>query len=176
VPSLSPAVHISAVIGLGPATADLGRCRLFNASASAQRIWAGWSRQFLSTAGSHEVRRPVVYPGVAEKLADLAARIATNDAVIERINSKLPKDATWIAGAELVARKLRSFFDGTADIQSRGTCGCRRSGMPRSTRTRGRQPENSTPRAPHPDGLAGPVSVCGTAVNGLTHRPCRVML
>ena len=57
-----------------------------------------------------------VYPPLAEKLADLAARIAANDAIIERINCKLPKDATWIAGAELVARKLRSFFDGTADI------------------------------------------------------------
>jgi hypothetical protein len=45
------------------------------------------------------------------QLADLAARIAANDAVIERINRKLPKDATWIAGAELVARKLRNFND-----------------------------------------------------------------
>jgi hypothetical protein len=36
-------------------------------------------------------------------------------------------------------------------------------------------PKDSAPRAPHPDGLTGPVSVCGTAVNGLTHRPCRVM-
>ena len=75
-----------------------------------------WSLSEAKRTFSHEVRRPVVYPGVAEKLADLAARIATNDAAIERINSKLPKDATWIAGAERVTRKLRSFYDGTADI------------------------------------------------------------
>jgi hypothetical protein len=57
-----------------------------------------------------------VYPPLAAKLADLAARAATNDAVIERVNRKLPNDATWILEAELVARKLRSFNDGTADI------------------------------------------------------------
>ena len=32
-----------------------------------------------------------VYPPFAEKLADLAARIAANDAVIGRINCKLPR-------------------------------------------------------------------------------------
>jgi putative ABC transport system substrate-binding protein len=39
----------------------------------------------------------------------------------------------------------------------------RRHGLPpASVRTRGSWPETSVARAPHPDGLTGPVSVCGT--------------
>jgi len=57
-----------------------------------------------------------VYPPVGAKLADLAARVAANDAVIERVNQKLPDGATWIAGAELIARQLKSFFDGPSNI------------------------------------------------------------
>src|SRR5262249_54147423 len=38
-----------------------------------------------------------VYPPLAGKLADLAARVAANDAAIERINQKLPEGGTWIA-------------------------------------------------------------------------------
>jgi hypothetical protein len=55
----------------------------------------------------------VVYPAFVEQLAHLAARIAANDAVIERINRKgLPDDATWLPSAELVARGLQSFSAG----------------------------------------------------------------
>jgi chromosome segregation ATPase len=57
-----------------------------------------------------------VYPSLAEKLADLAARVAANDAAIERVNQKLPDGKKWLANAELMARQLKSFFDGTADI------------------------------------------------------------
>jgi len=57
-----------------------------------------------------------IYPAVAEKLADLAARIATSDAAIERVNRKLPDGAKWLANAELVARQLNSFFDGPSNI------------------------------------------------------------
>jgi NADH dehydrogenase/NADH:ubiquinone oxidoreductase subunit G len=57
-----------------------------------------------------------VYPAVAEQLAGLVARIAANDAVIERVNQKLPDGKEWLANAELVARQLKSFFDGTGDI------------------------------------------------------------
>ena len=57
-----------------------------------------------------------VYPAVAERLADLAARIAANDAAIERVNRKLPDGSKWIDSAELIARNLRNFNDGTADI------------------------------------------------------------
>jgi len=57
-----------------------------------------------------------IYPPLAAKLADLAARIATNDAEIERVNRKLPDGAAWIANAELVARQLNSFFDGPSNI------------------------------------------------------------
>jgi hypothetical protein len=58
-----------------------------------------------------------VYPAVAEQLADLVTRIAANDAVIERINRKsLPDGEKWLASAELMARDLRGFNDGTATI------------------------------------------------------------
>jgi hypothetical protein len=51
------------------------------------------------------------YPSHAAKLADLAARIAANDAAIERVNQRLPDGATWIAGAEMIARQVRNFND-----------------------------------------------------------------
>src|SRR5262245_35658952 len=57
-----------------------------------------------------------VYPPLAAKLADLAARIAANDAEIERVNQKPPDGGTWMASAELVARQLESFFDGPSNI------------------------------------------------------------
>jgi hypothetical protein len=57
-----------------------------------------------------------VYPGCAEKLANLAGRIAANDAAIERVNQMLPDGAKWLPYSEVMARKLDSFFDGTADI------------------------------------------------------------
>jgi hypothetical protein len=57
-----------------------------------------------------------VYPPIAEKLADLAARIASNDDAVERANRKLPEGAKWLANAELLARGLRSFNDGTSDV------------------------------------------------------------
>jgi hypothetical protein len=60
--------------------------------------------------------RAEVYPPLAEKLAELAARVATNDAALERVNRKLPNEATWIAGAEPIARQLGNFFDGTGNI------------------------------------------------------------
>ena len=56
------------------------------------------------------------YPTMAKQLADLAGRIATNDAVIERINGALPDGAKWMAGAEMIARELRGFNDGTANV------------------------------------------------------------
>ena len=37
-----------------------------------------------------------VYPPLAAKLADLAARVAANDAEIERVNQKLPGGAKWM--------------------------------------------------------------------------------
>jgi hypothetical protein len=52
-----------------------------------------------------------VYPPLAAKLADLAARVAANDAAIERVNQKLPDGATWIAGAEMIARQIQNFND-----------------------------------------------------------------
>jgi len=53
---------------------------------------------------------------VAEQLADLANRIAASDAMIERINGALPDGAKWMAGAEMVARGLQGFNDGTGSI------------------------------------------------------------
>jgi hypothetical protein len=57
-----------------------------------------------------------VYPPLAAKLADLAARVAANDALIERINQKLPDGTTWIASAELIARQLKNWVDGPSNI------------------------------------------------------------
>jgi hypothetical protein len=57
-----------------------------------------------------------IYPPLAAKLADLVARVAANDATIERVNQKRPDGAAWIANAELVARQLNSFFDGSSNI------------------------------------------------------------
>jgi chromosome segregation ATPase len=58
-----------------------------------------------------------VYPPLAEKLADLAARIAENDAAIERVDRKLPDGATWIAGAEAVARGVpANFVSGVSNV------------------------------------------------------------
>jgi hypothetical protein len=58
------------------------------------------------------------YPTLAEKLADLVARIATNDAAIERVNRTLPDEATSIAGAEMIARQLSNsnFMEGPNHI------------------------------------------------------------
>ena len=52
-----------------------------------------------------------VYPPLAEKLADLAGRIAANDADIERVNQRRPDGAAWIAGAEMIARQVQNFND-----------------------------------------------------------------
>jgi hypothetical protein len=57
-----------------------------------------------------------VYPVIADQLASLASRVAASDATIERVNQRLPDGATAIPCAELVARQLSNFFDGTADI------------------------------------------------------------
>src|SRR5262249_3346730 len=47
------------------------------------------------------------YPDVAERLAELVARIAANDAEIERINAHaLPRERGRLLSAELVARDL----------------------------------------------------------------------
>jgi chromosome segregation ATPase len=51
------------------------------------------------------------YPPLAERLADLVARIAANDAAIERVNRELPNGASWLADAEMIARQVRNFND-----------------------------------------------------------------
>lgn len=62
-----------------------------------------------------------VYPPLAEKLADLASRIARNDAEIERVNTRRPDGAAWIAGAEMIARQIRNFNDVAAAVPPRIT-------------------------------------------------------
>jgi hypothetical protein len=57
-----------------------------------------------------------VYEPIAQQLADLPGRIAANDVVIERVNRKLPDGKKSLANAELVARQLKSFFDGTGGV------------------------------------------------------------
>jgi hypothetical protein len=50
-----------------------------------------------------------VYPPLAATLADLALRIARNDADIERVNTRRPDGAAWIAGVEMIARQIENF-------------------------------------------------------------------
>jgi hypothetical protein len=58
-----------------------------------------------------------LYPVIAERLADIASRIAASDAVIDRINRSLPDGAKWLPSAEMVARNLSNgFIDGTAMV------------------------------------------------------------
>src|SRR5262249_16335104 len=57
-----------------------------------------------------------IYPELVAQLADLAGRLAANDAAIERVNRKLPSETPWLDSAELVARHLRNFNDGTGDV------------------------------------------------------------
>ena len=65
--------------------------------------------------GRNELKE--VYPGFAARVANLAARIDANDRDIERINTRArPNGSAWLRGAELVARDLRGFNDGTANV------------------------------------------------------------
>ena len=60
-----------------------------------------------------------VYPSLAARLADLAARVSANDREIEHINTwARPSGAEGLAGAVLVARELKNFNDGTANVPS----------------------------------------------------------
>jgi hypothetical protein len=60
-----------------------------------------------------------VYPPMAKKLSDLAARIAANNVAIDRINKKgLPDGAKWVASAELVARGMLGFNSGGLRLPS----------------------------------------------------------
>jgi hypothetical protein len=62
----------------------------------------------------------VAIPKVSRQRADLMARIAANNAVIERINNKkgLPDGAEWVASAELVARGMEGFSAGGLRLPS----------------------------------------------------------
>jgi chromosome segregation ATPase len=57
-----------------------------------------------------------IYPAFEQKLADLLPRIEANDWQIERINTRLPDGAKHLHVAELVARGLGTFVDGTATV------------------------------------------------------------
>ena len=58
-----------------------------------------------------------VYPAFAARVADLAGRIEANDREINESNTRArPRGAEWLAGAEMVARGLKGFVDGTADV------------------------------------------------------------
>ena len=58
-----------------------------------------------------------VYPAFAARVADLAARVDANDREIEKCNTRArPSGAAWLAGAEMVARGLKGFNDGTANV------------------------------------------------------------
>jgi hypothetical protein len=53
----------------------------------------------------------------ATRLADLVPRIEANDREIRNINTRArPNGAAWLAEVELVARGLKGFTDGTANV------------------------------------------------------------
>lgn len=83
-----------------------------------------------------------LYPTLAARLADLAARIDANDRETERINTRArPVGAEWLAGAERIARGLKGFNDGTADVpRITRDLACRVSSTIGMIRTRGRVP------------------------------------
>lgn len=58
-----------------------------------------------------------VYPALATRLADLAARVDANDREVENINARArPDGAEWLAGAEMVARDINGFNVSTANV------------------------------------------------------------
>jgi hypothetical protein len=58
-----------------------------------------------------------IYPGFAQKLADLLPRLAANDREVEYINAHaLPSDGGRLLVAELVARGLRGFVESGVQI------------------------------------------------------------
>lgn len=58
-----------------------------------------------------------VYPLLAHRLADLAARVAQNDLEIEQVNTRSrPNDVESLAGAELTARGLEGFVNAAGDV------------------------------------------------------------
>jgi hypothetical protein len=60
-----------------------------------------------------------VYPGIEEKLRELLPRLAASDRMVKYINGHaLPSDAGPLLEAELVARRLRSFFEGGEPVPS----------------------------------------------------------
>jgi hypothetical protein len=52
----------------------------------------------------------------AASFTDLAARVAEKDKTTEHVNRNLPDGKKSLANAELVARQLKNFFDGTGDV------------------------------------------------------------
>ena len=64
---------------------------------------------------AEELRRD--YPTIAARLAELVARVDKNDGEIDWVNNRaLPSGVPRLASAELIARGLPGFLDGTADI------------------------------------------------------------
>jgi hypothetical protein len=51
-----------------------------------------------------------VYPDIERRLVGLVARVAANDAELERVNRSRPNKAPWLTGAEEVARGGRERF------------------------------------------------------------------
>jgi chromosome segregation ATPase len=52
-----------------------------------------------------------VYPAIENRLADLVGRVAANNAVLDRVNRRLPTATSPLASAEMVARGGRERFD-----------------------------------------------------------------
>ncbi len=58
-----------------------------------------------------------MYPALADRVADLVARVDANDREIVRINTRaMPDGSERLAGAELIARGLKGFNAGPTTI------------------------------------------------------------
>jgi len=100
----------TAVIKLGE------RLRELKAQEEDQRRWAAYERA-RAERDKLAAELKEVYPTFAARLADVLARIDANDREIEYSNTRArPSGAEWLAGAEMVARGLKGFVDGTADV------------------------------------------------------------
>jgi chromosome segregation ATPase len=110
---------------LQTATADLReRLKEVRAQEEDQQRWVTYDRvKAERDKVAAELAR--AYPDIEEKLRELLAplaallpRLEESDRRVRHVNARLPSDADPLREAELVARKLRGFFDGDRRVPS----------------------------------------------------------
>ena len=92
------------------------RLRELKAQGENKRRWLAYERA-KAERDKLAVELREVYPAVAARLADIAARIDANDREIEKVNTwAKPDGAEGLAGAEMVARGIKGFNYGLTNI------------------------------------------------------------